>query len=71
MNDTEKIVRLSDLLLSAMEALDRIEQAAADENGNCRLFLPCSDCPMRADANSQCKWIRSDEAIAVLGDAKK
>ena len=67
MKDAEKIERLSDLLRSAMDALAQLEQAAGDENCNCRLRLACSDCPMRNDAYGRCEWVRKDEARVLLG----
>lgn len=70
MKDAEKIERLSDLLRSAMDALAQLEQAAGDENCNCRLRLACSDCPMRNDAYGRCKWVRDDEARALLGGSE-
>lgn len=70
MKDSEKIERLSDLLKSAMEALRTIEQATVDEHDHCCIRLACSECPMRNDAYGRCKWVREDEARALLGGSE-
>ena len=70
MKDSEKIERLSDLLRSAMEALRTIEQATVDASGHCCIRLACTECPMRNDEYGRCKWVRSDEAMALLGGSE-
>lgn len=70
MKDAEKIERLSDLLRSAMDALAQLEQATVDASGHCCIRLACSDCPMRNDAYGRCKWVREDEARAILGGSE-